>query len=94
MSADEQSGSDRESPVEEIKVTRNKLRSTIKSLGTTVRALSDHPDFIGTQADGDVADRGEMQANIMLTYRHLEDARMRLGKVIQAQEGGVSIFDK
>lgn len=37
---------------------------------------------------------GEMKANIMLAYRHLEDARMRLGKAIQASEGGVSIFDK
>lgn len=38
--------------------------------------------------------KGEMIANIMLAYRHLEDARMRLGKVIQAYEGGVSIYDK
>jgi hypothetical protein len=38
------------------------------------------------------ADRGEMIANVMLAYRHLEDARMRLGKVIQAYEGGVSIY--
>jgi hypothetical protein len=32
-------------------------------------------------------DRGEEMANIMLAYRHLEDAKMRLGKVIQAYEG-------
>lgn len=37
---------------------------------------------------------GEAIANIMLAYRHLEDARMRLGKVIQAVDGGVSIYDK
>lgn len=37
---------------------------------------------------------GEALANVMLAYRHLEDARMRLGKVIQALEGGVSVFDK
>jgi hypothetical protein len=30
----------------------------------------------------DVKDEGEMRANIMLAYRHLEDARMRLGKAI------------
>lgn len=40
------------------------------------------------------ADRGEMIANMMLAYRHLEDARMRTGKVIQALEGGASAYDK
>lgn len=42
----------------------------------------------------DTADKGEMIANITLAYRHLEDARMRMGKVIQAHEGGISIYDK
>ena len=37
--------------------------------------------------------QGEAVANLMLAHRHLEDARMRLGKVIQALEGGVSILD-
>ena len=40
------------------------------------------------------ADVGESKANIMLAYRHLEDASMRLGKVIQAQDGGKSVYDK
>lgn len=35
-------------------------------------------------------DRGEVIANITLALRHLEDAKMRLGKVYQAIEGGVS----
>jgi hypothetical protein len=39
-------------------------------------------------------DRGEELANLTLAYRHLEDARMRLGKVIQAHAGGKSIYDK
>ncbi len=43
---------------------------------------------------GEKADVGETKANIMLAYRHLEDARMRLGKVIQAQDGGVSCYKK
>lgn len=42
----------------------------------------------------DNADFGEFNANIMLAFRHLEDARMRLGKAIQALDGGVSIYDK
>ena len=37
---------------------------------------------------------GEAKSNIMLAYRHMEDARMRIGKVIQAMSGGVSVYDK
>ena len=33
------------------------------------------------------ADENEMQANLTLAFRHLEDARMRLGKAIQAFDG-------
>lgn len=36
----------------------------------------------------------EAIANVMLAYRHLEDASMRLGKVIQALDGGISVYDK
>lgn len=37
---------------------------------------------------------GEADAQAMLAVRHLEDARMRLGKVIQhTVGGGVSCFD-
>jgi hypothetical protein len=36
---------------------------------------------------------GEALANVQLAHRHLEDSRMRLGKVLQAIEGGVSILD-
>ncbi len=39
-------------------------------------------------------DNSEAIANIMLAYRHLEDASMRLGKAIQALDGGVSVYDK
>ena len=38
---------------------------------------------------------GERIAQAMLAVRHLEDARMRLGKVIQyGRDGGVSIYDQ
>lgn len=36
-------------------------------------------------------DRGEVIANVILSLRHLEDARMRLGLVFQAIEGGKKI---
>lgn len=40
------------------------------------------------------ADKGEVIANLTLAYRHLEDASMRIGKAIQAYDGGVSVYDK
>ena len=36
----------------------------------------------------------EAYANAELAYRHLEDASMRLGKAIQALDGGTSVYDK
>lgn len=35
-----------------------------------------------------------MRSNMGLVFRHLEDARMRTGKALQAMRGGVSILDK
>lgn len=40
------------------------------------------------------ADWGEIIANAMLAYRHLEDASQRMGKVIQAADGGTSVYDR
>lgn len=34
----------------------------------------------------------EMAANLQLAYRHLEDARMRIGKAVQAYDGGQSCY--
>lgn len=40
------------------------------------------------------ARRADLEAQgadvLMLAYQHIEDARMRLGKIFQAREGGVS----
>lgn len=47
-------------------------------------AINDEPDGLKT----------EMIANVILCYRHLEDAAMRLGKAIQAKDGGKSVYDK
>ena len=49
------------------------------------------------QLDGANMPQGQHQnmlANITLAFRHLEDARMRIGKVMQAYQGGISILDK
>jgi hypothetical protein len=42
----------------------------------------------------DVETSPEVIANITLAYRHLEDASMRLGKALQAIDGGVSVYDR
>lgn len=74
----------------------NDFRRQIGHLGNQVRTLMNHPEFKTVQRpdDPNPRDAGEMKANIMLAFRHLEDARMRLGKAIQASEGGVSCYDK
>ena len=66
-----------------------KLRGDIKLLGKCVlgmKALATDQATAGLLAGGH--DMGEIMANIMLSYRHLEDARMRLGKVLEAHDAG------
>ena len=59
------------------------LRRKLKPLAEEVVAL---------RGDGEAP--GEALANVMLAYRHLEDASMRLGKAIQALDNGISVYDK
>ena len=77
---------------EELNSTCERLRDRFKDLGEQVKYLMEHDDFKNEQAYS--GQHGEMKANIMLTYRHLEDARMRVGKILQAAGDGVSILDK
>jgi hypothetical protein len=60
----------------------NDCRTQIKDAATDVLAMK-----VGMTDS-------EAIANVMLAYRHLEDASMRLGKVIQALDGGISVYDK
>jgi hypothetical protein len=78
-----------------VKDCCNALRSEIKAVATHVTELkkslvSGH----WAKPEGAVPDVGEALANVTLCYRHLEDAAMRLGKTIQAWDGGKSIYDK
>ncbi len=75
--------------VDNIKSRCDRLRGTVKSMAKYTLDLKQDPHF-----KADNPSNGEMLANIMLAYRHLEDARMRLGKVIQAYDGRVSCYDK
>lgn len=69
----------------------NSIRADIKRSAASAKVLADHLKK-GEAAPGE--DQGEMIANLMLCYRHLEDASMRLGKAIQAHDGGISVYDR
>ena len=75
-----------------LKEICDKLRMGIKDTGDLAHDLLSHSDC---DAENEYpGQRAEMKANIMLAYRHLEDARMRVGKILQAAGDGVSILDK
>lgn len=71
--------------------TLEQFRSDIKKTASEVKNCF---DILKTQEADEIEDRWEMMANLMITYRHLEDAAMRIWKVMQAKNGGVSIYDK
>lgn len=77
--------------VEFVEVARTN-RTMIKGLAQAVKAMHDHQQFLLYEPGK--PDYDEMHANITMAYRHLEDASMRLGKAIQAFDGGVSVYDK
>jgi len=64
----------------------NNNRADIKTVAANVKQLAD-------QLKGQTQN-GEAIANALLAYRHLEDASMRLGKVLQHLDGGVSVYDR
>ncbi len=70
----------------------DQLRTDIKLIADQVHSLRVHTHF--DRKETYRFQHSEMFANIMLAYRHLEDARMRVGKILQAAGDGVSIFDK
>ena len=77
---------------EDLKMQCHSFRHGILDIAKAVKSLMEHSEFNGLQRyEGQYS---EMKSNIMLTYRHLEDARMRVGKILQAADDGVSILDK
>jgi hypothetical protein len=77
------------------------MRSDIELIKAKCKNWLGHPEIIGKPEDfGELANykklegMAEAQQNIMLAYRHLEDARMRLGKAVQAYDGGKSIYPR
>ena len=67
------------------------MRGKIKKNGEDIKQFK--KELNGIEAIN-CEDRGEVIANLTLAYRHIEDSVMRLGKVIQAEDGGVSGYDK
>ena len=65
-------------------------RKAIEEIKKYVHGMKRHSDL----PDMNEELRGEAIANITLAYRHLEDARMRLGKAVQAIDGGTSVYPK
>jgi len=76
---------------EEMKEMCLRLRKAIEEIKSKVKALKKHGDLKSLKSEDS---HGEAVANIMLTYRHLEDARMRLGKCVQALDGGTSCYPR
>lgn len=74
----------------ELYENTNSIRADIK----TVAAETDRLRGMAANVARTGAINGEVPANVTLAYRHLEDASMRLGKALQALDGGVSVYDK
>ena len=78
-------------PPETLEQKMKRLRDEIKTIEMECRAVVTSDDLKAEQTFDN--QRGEQKAQAMLAVRHLEDARMRLGKVIQFNGTGVSCFD-
>lgn len=73
------------------------LRAQIEETkGQTMLMIHNHPALTGVFTEHQTVEpqRIEMTTNLMLAYRHLEDARMRCGKAIQAFDGGKSCYPR
>jgi len=77
---------------ETVDFLADELRKKIKELGKEVWELK---TFISHIEDPTPSQNiGEMMANVMLSYRHVEDSSMKLGKVKQHNNTGESPYDK
>lgn len=86
---DEDNAKVREDTVEE---SANDARETLKKIEARLRASLNCSVYRGEQAY--MGQHSEMKAQTMLAVRHIEDARMRCGKILQYADDGVSILDK
>lgn len=68
--------------------TLKQLREQTAAVEKATRELLKHPEM------AQAVQPSEVYANIMLSVRHLEDARMRQGKAVQWCEDGISKYDR
>ena len=79
-------------PPKTLEECLNDIRAELKKIEMQARAIVKCDDLNAESSfEGQ---RGEQKAQAMLAVRHIEDARMRLGKVIQYNSDGVSCYDK
>ena len=70
------------------------MRGDIELVKSKVKNWQGHPALEPIDPNPNFLQQQEMKANLELAYRHLEDARMRLGKAIQAFDGGKSCYPR
>jgi len=70
----------------------SEMRGRLRQIEVDIRALKDHPAMI--EKANPKQDVMEMADNITLSYQHVESATMRLGKAIQAFDGGDSVYPR
>lgn len=70
------------------------MRDKIEAVKGDTQAKLSKGISIDDAAEMDIENADECMANIELAYRHLEDARMRFGKAVQACDGGKSCYKR
>lgn len=70
----------------------NDARVDLKRVAMAVDAMRD--TMMDALTTVPAKQRGDAAANIVIAFRAIEDASMRLGKVMQALDGGISVYDK
>lgn len=68
------------------------LKKKVNRLRVRIDATANQTKDLRPLIQSGTPEGGEAHANVTLAFRHLEDARMRLGKVIQALDGGTSCY--
>lgn len=69
------------------------MRADIELVKLKVKNWLSHPELMAEPIEKEPMNKHqEMAANLTLAYRHLEDARMRIGKAVQAYDGGQSCY--
>lgn len=79
---------------ESFRAKADELRKHIDTLDHSLLTLKATVASPVPRDYGAGSDKGEMIASLTLSHRHLEDARMRIGKALQAMDGGESCYDK